>query len=116
MGRARGVRTVQTAQSITTTSIDAEESLLLFVPGATAATGVEFGSGRIRLLPEIRYTRWRQTSISGALRLSPDQVEFLLAGVYKIKEINGGNCRQSNDLATSGLYVLTELAQRGIGA
>jgi hypothetical protein len=39
-----------------------------------------------------------------------------LAGVYKIKEINGGNCRQSNDLATSGLYVLTELAQRGIGA
>jgi hypothetical protein len=51
----------------------------------------------------------------GELRLC-SALWVILAGVYKIKEINGGNCRQSNDLATSGLYVLTELAQRGIGA
>jgi hypothetical protein len=82
MGRARGVRTVQTAQSATTTPIDSEESVPLFVPGVAAGAGVEFGAGRIRLLPEVRYTRWRQTSISGALRLSPDQVEFYLGILF----------------------------------
>ncbi len=78
LGRARGVQTVQTAQSTTTTIIETDESLPVFVPGATAAAGVEFSLGRMRLLPELRYTRWRNSRISGALRVAPNQIEFLL--------------------------------------
>lgn len=73
---------MQTGQSVTTAPIDAEASVPLFVPGVSAAAGVEFGSGGFRLLPELRYTRWRQARISGALRPAPDQVEFLLGFLF----------------------------------
>ena len=81
-GRARGVSTVQTAQGTTTTQIDTEESFPLFVPGATIAGGIEIGSGRIRLIPEVRYSRWRATSISGPLQLRPNQAELLFGVVF----------------------------------
>ena len=41
---------------------------------------------------------------------------LLLAGVYKIKGGKEGKCRSSSGLRVVGLYVLTGLAQRGIGA
>jgi hypothetical protein len=80
--RARGVRTVQTAQATTVTPIDSEESIPLFVPGATIAFGIEFGHTRVRLLPEIRYSRWWRTNISGPLRLEANQVEFLVGFLF----------------------------------
>jgi hypothetical protein len=73
---------VQTAQSTTTTRIDTEESVPLFVPGAAASVGLEFGAAGIRLLPEFRYTRWRSTSISGPLRVAPNQIEFLVGFLF----------------------------------
>jgi hypothetical protein len=82
LGRARGVRTVRTAQSTTTTTIDTDESLPVFVPGATAAAGLEFTVSKMRLLPEFRYTRWRSSPISGALRLDPNQIEFVLGFLF----------------------------------
>jgi hypothetical protein len=55
----------------------------------TVAGGVEFGFGRVRLLPEFRYTHWTtnisQTNISptGALfRFAPNQAEFLLGLLF----------------------------------
>jgi hypothetical protein len=50
----------------------------------TAAGGVEFRTGRLRLLPELRYTRWT-ANISvpgGLLRFAPNQVEFLLGLLF----------------------------------
>jgi hypothetical protein len=82
MGRARGTRTVQTAQSTTTTPIDTAESLPLFAPGATAAAGLDSGGGRPSFLAEVRYTRWRNTILSGPLRLTPNQVEFLVGILF----------------------------------
>jgi len=82
LGRARGVQTLQTAQTTITTPIDTEENVPLFVPGAKAALGMEFGPARIRLLPEFRYSRWRSTSISLPLRLNSNQLEFLLGFLF----------------------------------
>jgi hypothetical protein len=51
-----------------------------FYPGITAAGGVEFPIGHLRLLPELRYTHWT-ANISGqfgVLRFAPNQVEILL--------------------------------------
>jgi hypothetical protein len=56
---------VQTAQTTITTPIDTEETVVMFVPGATVALGMEFGRTRMRLLPEFRYSRWRRTNIGG---------------------------------------------------
>jgi hypothetical protein len=80
--RSRGVETVQTAQTTTTRSIDSEESLPVFVPGAAVAVGVELGRTRLRVLPELRYTRWRNTRISEPLRLEQNQVELLLGFLF----------------------------------
>ena len=82
LGRTRGVQTIQTAQSTITTPIDTEENVPLFVPGAQVGFGLEFGRARIRLLPELRYSRWRSTIISGPVRLEPNQLEFLLGFVF----------------------------------
>jgi hypothetical protein len=81
-GHARGVRTVETVAGTITTPIDNEESISVFVPGATFAFGVEAGGTRIRLLPEIRYSRWGTTRISGPLHVTPNQVEFLLGFLF----------------------------------
>jgi hypothetical protein len=81
-GHARGVRTVETATGTVTTPIDTEETLSVLLPGAAIAVGAEIGHGRLRLRPEFRYTRWRNTAISGPLRLNPNQVEFLLGLVF----------------------------------
>jgi hypothetical protein len=81
-GRARGLHTVQTAQTTTTTPIDTEEAVPLFVPGAIVALGMEFGRTRIRLVPEFRYSRWRRARISGPLHVEPNQIEFLLGFLF----------------------------------
>ncbi len=41
---------------------------------------------------------------------------LLLAGVYKIEPQKYAKRQHSSGLATAGVYVLTELAQRGSGA
>ena len=51
-----------------------------FYPGFTAAGGVELRAGRLRLAPELRYTRWLAniSGPGGALRFAPNQVEVLV--------------------------------------
>jgi hypothetical protein len=64
----------------TTTPIDTKhpsEFKKRFYPGLTAGTGVEFGEGRLRVSPEIRYTRWIGNGPGGLMRF-PNQVEFLV--------------------------------------
>ena len=53
-----------------------------FYPGLTAGAGIEFHAGHVRVLPELRYTRWTSNIAGpgGLLRFAPNQVEFL-AGV-----------------------------------
>jgi hypothetical protein len=53
-------------------------------PGVAAAGGVEFQSGRVRLLPEFRYTRWtaNRAGPGSLLRFSPGQSEFLLGLLF----------------------------------
>ncbi len=87
--RARGERTVENLITRTTTRepIDTGEPSDLrkrFYPGLTAGAGVELDVGRIRLLPELRYTRWT-ANIAGAgglLRFQPNQVDFLLGILF----------------------------------
>jgi hypothetical protein len=76
------VRTVTTAGNSITTPIDTDQTVSLFVPGATIAFGVEAGRTGVRLLPEIRYSRWRAASISGPLHVTPNQVEFLVGFLF----------------------------------
>jgi hypothetical protein len=52
-----------------------------FYPGVTAGGGVEVRAGRVRVLPELRYTRWTANISSGpgeGLRFAPNQIEFLV--------------------------------------
>lgn len=53
-------------------------------PGLTAAAGVEFGAGRLRVLPEFRYTRWTAniSGPGGLLRFAPNQAEFLVGLLF----------------------------------
>jgi hypothetical protein len=53
-------------------------------PGVAAGAGLELGSGRWRLLPEFRYTRWTADIElpGGLLRLGPNQAEFLLGLLF----------------------------------
>jgi hypothetical protein len=67
----------------TSTPIDTSQPSDLrkrFYPGFTAAGGIEFRAGRLRIAPEIRYTRWLAniSGPGGALRIAPNQVEFLM--------------------------------------
>jgi hypothetical protein len=52
--------------------------------GVTAAGGVEFGAGRFRILPELRYTRWTSniSGPDGLLRFAPNEVEILLGAEF----------------------------------
>lgn len=77
--RALGERIV----GATRTPIDTTEPSDLrkrFYPGLAAAVGIELGHGRLRWLPELRYTRWTANIAghSGPLRFNPNQGEFLL--------------------------------------
>ena len=52
-------------------------------PGLTVASGLEFGRGRFRVLPEFRYTRLTSNiSEHGPLRFNPNQAEFLLGFLF----------------------------------
>jgi hypothetical protein len=48
--------------------------------GFTTGAGVSFGRGRLRVVPEFRYTRWTANLAvaGGLLRFAPHQAEFLL--------------------------------------
>jgi hypothetical protein len=81
-GRTRGVSTVQTSNGTITTPVDTDEGAPLFIPGAAAAIGVEFGRGRVRLIPEFRYTRWRNTTITDVLHVAANQAEFLVGLLF----------------------------------
>jgi hypothetical protein len=51
--------------------------------GGTFGAGIETPLGRIRLTPEVRYTRWRADSGAGEspfdLRSNRNQVDFLIS-------------------------------------
>ncbi len=87
--RGRGELTTGSlvTRSSTTVPLDTTEPSELrkrFYPGLTAAGGIEIGSGRLRFLPELRYTRWT-ANIGGpgaSLRFAPNQVEFLLGMTF----------------------------------
>jgi hypothetical protein len=51
--------------------------------GVSAAFGASLRLGRIRIAPELRYTRWQQESISPRFPTKPDQLEFLTTIAYE---------------------------------
>jgi outer membrane protein with beta-barrel domain len=55
-----------------------------FYPGVTLAGGVEFGAGRLRVLPELRYTHWTANinGPQGPLRFAPNQAELLVGILF----------------------------------
>ncbi len=87
--RARGASTIEDRVARTTVRrpIDTTEPSDLrkrLYPGVTIAGGIELGLGRLRLLPEIRYTRWTANiaGSGGLLRFDPHQAEFLLGLLF----------------------------------
>ena len=88
--RARGVTTevsiIPIAQTVTTQidTTDPPELKDRNFSGLTVGGGMELGRGRLRLLPEFRYTRWT-ANISGAgglLRFAPNQAEVLVGVLF----------------------------------
>ena len=87
--RARGQLTVVDLINRTTThepidTSDPSDLRKRVYPGLVAAGGIEFGLGRLRLLPELRYTHWTANIAGpgGVLRFAPNQVEFLLGLLF----------------------------------
>jgi hypothetical protein len=87
--RGRGEQTVKslvTGSSSTSPLNTTEPSELRkrFYPGLTVVGGIEIGGGRIRVLPEFRYTRWTAniSGPDGVLRFAPNQVEFLVGVLF----------------------------------
>jgi hypothetical protein len=90
-GPVRGLGEQTTGSLVTGTSstspLDTTEPSELrkrFYPGLVAAGGIELGAGRLRILPEFRYTRWT-ANISGPgspLRFAPNQAEFLVGVLF----------------------------------
>jgi hypothetical protein len=87
--QARGEETAQdlVAGTTTRTPIDTADPFDLrkrFYPGVSAGSGVELRRGRLRLLPELRYTRWTANIAKrgGLLRFEPDQWEWLLGVLF----------------------------------
>lgn len=69
--------------SLTRTPVDTTDPPELhkrFYPGLTAGAGVVLGFGRLRIIPEFRFTRWTANLgvAGGLLRFAPNQVEFLV--------------------------------------
>jgi hypothetical protein len=84
--RGKGEETVGSLVTNTssTTPLDTSQPSDLrkrFYPGICAAGGVELGKARIRIRPELRYTRWTAnlSGAAGALRFAPNQLELLVA-------------------------------------
>jgi hypothetical protein len=50
--------------------------------GISAGAGVSSDFGRIRVAPQLRYTRWDQNSIFPKHATKPDQLEFLISVAY----------------------------------
>jgi hypothetical protein len=87
--RGRGEGTIKSLITGTssTSPIDTTEPSELrkrFYPGFTVAGGIEIGGGRIRVLPEFRYTRWTAniSGPNGLLRFAPNQAEFLVGLLF----------------------------------
>jgi hypothetical protein len=51
--------------------------------GVAAGVGVSFDLGRIRIAPQLRYTRWTENSIYPRYATKPDQLEFLTGVAYR---------------------------------
>jgi len=51
--------------------------------GVSAGAGMSFDLGRIRLVPQLRYTRWSVHSIYPKYATKPDQLEFLAGITYR---------------------------------
>jgi hypothetical protein len=51
--------------------------------GISAGAGASFNMGRIRIGPQVRYTRWSEHSIYPKYATKPDQLEFLAAIAYR---------------------------------
>ena len=56
-----------------------------FYEGLTAAGGIEFPAGHLRILPEIRYTHWTSniSGPGGLLRFSPNRVELIVGFSFR---------------------------------
>jgi hypothetical protein len=83
--RARGEVTVQDLITRTTVRApldtrDPSDLRKRLYPGLALAAGVEFGAGGLRLLSDVRYTRWTANigGPGGVLRFHPGQAEVLL--------------------------------------
>lgn len=59
--------------------------------GVVAGGGVQFGFGRLRLSPEVRYTHWTSTPINGSFgdgasfSSNQEQVDFLIGVGWKLR-------------------------------
>jgi hypothetical protein len=87
--RGRGELTIGSlvTRTGTTSPVDTTDPSDLrkrFYPGLTVASGIEIGGGRLRVLPEFRYTRWTAniSGPSGVLRFAPNQVEFIVGVLF----------------------------------
>ena len=70
-------------QTVTTSPIDTgspSELRKRFYPGLWAGAGLEAPIGRVRLLPEFRYTRWTANiaQAGGLLRFASNQAEIMV--------------------------------------
>jgi hypothetical protein len=91
--RARGVNFESDpfpVRHTVTTQVDTAQPTDLYKRdfwGIAVGSGMEFGFGWLCLLPEVRYTHWLDNigGTAGALRLVPDQVEFLLGFTVALK-------------------------------
>jgi hypothetical protein len=87
--RERGGGTVEdlfrgTTSAIVIDTSDPAELHKRFYPGLTAGSGVELRAGRLRVLPEVRYTHWMAhiTGEHGPLLFTPHQVEALVGILF----------------------------------
>lgn len=89
--RARGVRTESDpfpTRHTVITQIDTGQPNELQdhrnFTGLIVGAGFEFGGRRLRFFPELRYTHWASNlgTAQDALRLNPDQAEFVLGFVF----------------------------------
>lgn len=85
--RARGVSTESDpfpTRHTVITQIDTGQPGECNFAGLTVGAGFEFGGRRLRFFPELRYTHWVSNfeTTGDALRLNPDQAEFLLGFVF----------------------------------